>query len=200
MFRYIVRRLLYMIPVILGISIIAFITMYAAGDPISLIRAGKPNITQATIESLASILWIRQTYTDSIFELACKHLAVEFWKIALRWATCKPHNWTKDLANNRTSSHFTPNCLRDFHTNCSSFSKKTLLKTRRCSNLILSLWGFNANFLVWAYTNNSVLIYVWLATLCRGSRGCRICVVGQSRYLTKLRISFCPLPCLSTFH
>lgn len=52
MFRYIVRRLLYMIPVVLGISIVAFITMYAAGDPISLIRAGKPNITQQTIESL----------------------------------------------------------------------------------------------------------------------------------------------------
>ncbi|MGF3522825.1 MAG: hypothetical protein ACQXXJ_06990, partial [Candidatus Bathyarchaeia archaeon] len=48
MFRYIVRRLLYMIPVALGISIIAFITMYAAGDPISLIRAGKPNVDRAT--------------------------------------------------------------------------------------------------------------------------------------------------------
>jgi peptide/nickel transport system permease protein len=52
MFRYILRRLLYMIPVILGISIIAFITMYAAGDPISLIRAGKPNVTQATIDAM----------------------------------------------------------------------------------------------------------------------------------------------------
>jgi hypothetical protein len=36
MFRYIVRRLLYMIPVALGISIIVFLTMYAAGDPITL--------------------------------------------------------------------------------------------------------------------------------------------------------------------
>jgi peptide/nickel transport system permease protein len=52
MFRYIARRLLYMVPVAIGISIIAFITMYAAGDPISLIKAGKPNIDQATIESL----------------------------------------------------------------------------------------------------------------------------------------------------
>jgi ABC-type dipeptide/oligopeptide/nickel transport system permease component len=52
MFRYIVRRLLYMIPVILGISIIAFITMYAAGDPISLIKAGRPNINQVTIDAL----------------------------------------------------------------------------------------------------------------------------------------------------
>ena len=52
MFRYIVRRLIYMIPVALGISIIVFITMYAAGDPISLIKAGKPNIDQATLDSL----------------------------------------------------------------------------------------------------------------------------------------------------
>jgi ABC-type dipeptide/oligopeptide/nickel transport system permease component len=52
MFRYIVRRLLYMIPVALGISIIVFITMYAAGDPISLIKSGKPNIDQATLNSL----------------------------------------------------------------------------------------------------------------------------------------------------
>ncbi len=52
MFRYIVRRLLYMIPVVLGISIIAFITMYAAGDPISLIKMGKPNIDQTTLNAL----------------------------------------------------------------------------------------------------------------------------------------------------
>lgn len=52
MFRYIVRRLLYMIPVALGISIIVFLTMYAAGDPISLIKAGKPNIDQATLDGL----------------------------------------------------------------------------------------------------------------------------------------------------
>ncbi len=52
MFRYIVRRLLYMIPVAIGISIIAFLTMYAAGDPIALIKAGKPNINEATLSGL----------------------------------------------------------------------------------------------------------------------------------------------------
>jgi len=41
-----------MIPLAVGISIIAFVTMYAAGDPISLIRAGKPNVNQATIDGL----------------------------------------------------------------------------------------------------------------------------------------------------
>jgi ABC-type dipeptide/oligopeptide/nickel transport system permease component len=52
MLRYIVRRLLYMIPVAIGISVIVFITMYAAGDPINLIRAGKPNIDQTTLDGL----------------------------------------------------------------------------------------------------------------------------------------------------
>jgi len=54
MFRYVVRRLLYMIPVVLGISIIAFITMYAAGNPLDLIRMGKPNIDQATLNALSA--------------------------------------------------------------------------------------------------------------------------------------------------
>jgi ABC-type dipeptide/oligopeptide/nickel transport system permease component len=60
MFRYIVRRLLYMIPVALGISIIAFITMYAAGDPISLIRAGKPNIDQTTLNDMKAYYGLDQ--------------------------------------------------------------------------------------------------------------------------------------------
>jgi ABC-type dipeptide/oligopeptide/nickel transport system permease component len=54
MFRYIVRRLIYMLPVILGISIIAFATMYAAGNPLSIIRAGKPNVTEQTLRSLSA--------------------------------------------------------------------------------------------------------------------------------------------------
>ncbi len=52
MLRYIVRRLLYMIPVFLGISIISFFVMYAAGDPLSIIRLGRPNVTQETIDAL----------------------------------------------------------------------------------------------------------------------------------------------------
>jgi peptide/nickel transport system permease protein len=52
MFRYIVRRLLYMIPVALGISIISFMTMYAAGDPMNIIRLGKGTFTQETLNAL----------------------------------------------------------------------------------------------------------------------------------------------------
>jgi len=54
MFRYIIRRLLYMIPVAIGISIIAFITMYAAGDPVALATAGKPNLTEAVRKALTA--------------------------------------------------------------------------------------------------------------------------------------------------
>jgi ABC-type dipeptide/oligopeptide/nickel transport system permease component len=60
MFRYIVRRLIYMIPVVLGISIIAFMTMYAAGDPISIIKAGKPNVDQTTINGLRTYYGLDQ--------------------------------------------------------------------------------------------------------------------------------------------
>ncbi len=47
LFRYIVRRLLYMIPVAVGVSIITFVTMYAAGDPINLISLGR-NLNEQT--------------------------------------------------------------------------------------------------------------------------------------------------------
>jgi peptide/nickel transport system permease protein len=52
MFRYIVRRLLYMIPLFIGISIISFFIMYAAGDPINIIKVGRPNVTQETLDAL----------------------------------------------------------------------------------------------------------------------------------------------------
>jgi peptide/nickel transport system permease protein len=54
MLRYIIRRLLYMIPVALGISIIAFVAMYAAGNPLDLIRIGKPNINEASLNALSA--------------------------------------------------------------------------------------------------------------------------------------------------
>jgi len=52
MFRYVVRRLLYMIPVAVGISIISFITMYAAGDPINIIRLGRATVDKATLDAI----------------------------------------------------------------------------------------------------------------------------------------------------
>jgi ABC-type dipeptide/oligopeptide/nickel transport system permease component len=60
MLRYIIRRLLYMIPVALGISIISFITMYAAGDPLYLIRLGRPTVDQATIDAIKAYYGLDQ--------------------------------------------------------------------------------------------------------------------------------------------
>jgi peptide/nickel transport system permease protein len=60
MTRYIVRRLIYMIPVALGISIISFMTMYAAGDPINIIKLGRPNIDEASIAALRAYYGLDQ--------------------------------------------------------------------------------------------------------------------------------------------
>jgi len=50
--KYVARRLLYMIPLFLGISILSFLVMYAAGDPIRIILLGKPNVTKETVDAL----------------------------------------------------------------------------------------------------------------------------------------------------
>ncbi|HYA21610.1 MAG TPA: ABC transporter permease [Thermoproteota archaeon] len=50
--KYVTRRVLYMIPMAIGISIISFLIMYAAGDPIKLAAAGHPNITESQREAL----------------------------------------------------------------------------------------------------------------------------------------------------
>lgn len=41
-----------MVPLVIGISIISFLVMYAAGDPITLATAGHPNITEGQREAL----------------------------------------------------------------------------------------------------------------------------------------------------
>jgi ABC-type dipeptide/oligopeptide/nickel transport system permease component len=60
LFKYIVRRLLYMIPLFIGISIVSFFVMYAAGDPLNIIRAGRPNVDQATIDALRAYYGLDQ--------------------------------------------------------------------------------------------------------------------------------------------
>jgi len=49
---YIMRRLLVLIPTFLGISIITFLFMYMAGDPISLIRFANPAVKPETLDAL----------------------------------------------------------------------------------------------------------------------------------------------------
>ena len=100
MFRYIVRRFLYMIPVVLGISIIAFITMYAAGDPISLIKSGKAKHQSSyTFNGLKAYYGLDKPIPIQYLTWLIEHLAVEFRKITLWWRICKFLNWTRDLAH-----------------------------------------------------------------------------------------------------
>lgn len=50
--KYVLRRALYMVPLIIGISIVSFFVMYAAGDPIQIATAGNPSITEAQRQAL----------------------------------------------------------------------------------------------------------------------------------------------------
>ncbi len=50
--KYIIRRLLFMIPVFLGVSIMTFAIVNAAGDPITLIRQGLRSAPPQVIEAL----------------------------------------------------------------------------------------------------------------------------------------------------
>ena len=83
MFRYIVRRLLYMIPVALGVSIISFITMYAAGDPITLITIGKPNITKAALDALRAYYGLNQPIPLQYLHWLANILQLNFGKSLL---------------------------------------------------------------------------------------------------------------------
>ncbi|MFX0168305.1 MAG: ABC transporter permease [Candidatus Hodarchaeota archaeon] len=50
--RFLIRRLLFAIPVFFGVTIMVWALMYAAGDPIQLMLAGVPNITPEVIANL----------------------------------------------------------------------------------------------------------------------------------------------------
>ena len=50
--RYIIRRLLYLIPLFFGILILVFVASRLAGDPVELMTAFKPTITPDAIEAL----------------------------------------------------------------------------------------------------------------------------------------------------
>ena len=43
---------MFVIPVLIGVSILSFLVMYAAGDPIRIILLGKPNVSRETVEAL----------------------------------------------------------------------------------------------------------------------------------------------------
>jgi peptide/nickel transport system permease protein len=60
MTKYIIRRILFMIPVFLGVSIITFGISNAAGDPIALIRQGLKTAPPQVIEALKAYYHVNQ--------------------------------------------------------------------------------------------------------------------------------------------
>ena len=66
--RYVIRRLLFMIPVFLGVAILTFFVGNAAGNPIDLIRAGLRNPSPAVLAALEAYyhldkpVWLRFLY------------------------------------------------------------------------------------------------------------------------------------------
>ncbi len=50
--KFLLRRLLFSIPVFFGVTIITWALMYAAGDPVRLMLAGTPYITQDVVDNL----------------------------------------------------------------------------------------------------------------------------------------------------
>jgi len=66
--RYVIRRVLFMIPVFLGVAILTFFVGNAAGNPIDLIRAGLRNPSPAVMKALLAYyhldkpVWLRFLY------------------------------------------------------------------------------------------------------------------------------------------
>ncbi|MGB9022666.1 MAG: ABC transporter permease, partial [Candidatus Bathyarchaeia archaeon] len=71
--RYLIRRLLFMIPVFLGVSILTFAVGNAAGDPIALIRIGLKNPSPAVLQALREYYHLDQPvhmrYLNWLWEL-----------------------------------------------------------------------------------------------------------------------------------
>lgn len=68
--RYIVRRVLFMIPVLLGVSVITFWIGSAVGNPVDLIRIGNPRINALTIQALKQYYHLDQPiYVQYLFWL-----------------------------------------------------------------------------------------------------------------------------------
>ena len=57
---YVVRRLLFMIPVFLGVSILTFAISNAAGDPIALIRQGLKSAPPEVLEALRAYYHVNE--------------------------------------------------------------------------------------------------------------------------------------------
>jgi ABC-type dipeptide/oligopeptide/nickel transport system permease component len=64
---YVIRRLLFMIPVFLAVSILTFLITNAAGNPIDIIRIGIRNISKAQLSALQSFYHLNEPITVRYF-------------------------------------------------------------------------------------------------------------------------------------
>jgi peptide/nickel transport system permease protein len=76
--KYITRRLIYMVPLVLGISVISFLVMYAAGDPIQIATAGNPSITEAQREFLRNYYGLNDPIVVQYFRWLSHFLQGDF--------------------------------------------------------------------------------------------------------------------------
>jgi ABC-type dipeptide/oligopeptide/nickel transport system permease component len=65
--RYVIRRLLYLIPLFLGILIIVFVATRVAGDPVRLMTAMNPHITEEARNNLVSYYGLDQPLYAQFF-------------------------------------------------------------------------------------------------------------------------------------
>jgi len=174
-----------MIPVILGISIIAFITMYAAGDPISLIRAGKPNVTQATIDAMRVYYGLDKPIPIQYLSWLSNILQLNFGKSLYGGQPVNliigPKIWpTIELQVVSLLIAFAISIPIAVYSARKPYSKQDVAVTS------FSLFGFQCLLSGWAYPNHSIFLHAWLATLRRITRGSWIFCGGETLYLIEL--------------
>jgi ABC-type dipeptide/oligopeptide/nickel transport systems, permease components len=58
---YVIRRLLYIVPMVIGITAITFFTVFAAaGNPVAIVEANDPELPQATLNALINYLQLNR--------------------------------------------------------------------------------------------------------------------------------------------
>ena len=62
--RFIIRRLIFMVFLVLGVTIIIFFMINAIGDPIDILMAERPGITQAVIDNIKSYYHLDRSLTE----------------------------------------------------------------------------------------------------------------------------------------
>lgn len=78
--HYIVRRLLFLVPTFLGVTVILFVMMHSVGDPVSLMLRGQTGITLKEIESLRQFYGLDKPIWQQYFIWLSKMLRLDLGK------------------------------------------------------------------------------------------------------------------------